>query len=136
MSTQPRSISIPKTQPWSPKLVASLNSAYDVKVAKLRGSFVWHSHPNTDELFYCISGSFIIRFREESTNSQVFDDVVMEEGDVLVVPRGVRHCPVVEEGNEACAMIMELVGTVNTGDADGDGAERVRNEVEDVRGRV
>ncbi|KAF2094202.1 cupin 2 conserved barrel domain protein [Rhizodiscina lignyota] len=136
---QPQKISIPGTlssitKPWSPKLIATLNSSHDVKLAKLQGEFVWHSHPNTDELFYCVSGEFTIRFREDPTVA--LDDVVMKTGDMLVIPRSVRHCPAVAEGIEACAMIIELGGTVNTGDADGEGVGRVRNEVEDVRGRV
>jgi mannose-6-phosphate isomerase-like protein (cupin superfamily) len=141
MTAQPRKISVPSTlsnitNPWSPKLIASVNATHDVKVAKLRGSFIWHSHENTDELFYIISGSLKMRFRDESGETQLLDDVVLEKGDMLVVPKGVRHCPVVEDEEEAEIMMVELRGTVNTGDADGNEALALRKEAEDVRVQV
>ena len=106
------SISIPQaftsiTDTWAPHLVATVND-HHVKIVKIDGSFVFHSHPDTDELFYVLSGSMKMRFEDGRP------DVVMPEGDMYVVPRGVRHCPVAEN---ARVMIVEKVGTVNTGDA-------------------
>lgn len=104
-------ISIPKvfdsfTETWSPRLVASVNNQ-DVKIAKLDGAFVFHAHPDTEELFYLISGQLTM----EIEGGQ---DVIMSEGDVYVVPRGVRHRPV---ARDAKVMMVETAGTVNTGDA-------------------
>jgi len=93
---------------WSPKLVANVNSAYDIKVAKISGEFIWHSHPNTDELFYILGGCMTLKMGEP------FQDAELKKGDMFVVPKGVRHCPVSESGAEI--MMIELVGTINTGD--------------------
>ncbi len=94
---------------WSPKIVATLND-YDVKLAKVKGEFVWHQHADTDELFLVVKGKLRIRERNR--------DVELEEGDLYVVPRGVEHCPVAED--EAQILLLEPRGTVNTGN--------VRNE--------
>jgi len=92
---------------WSPKLVAALNGQ-EVKLARLSGPFVWHAHPEADELFYVLEGSFRMEFRDHS--------VTLSVGDMLVVPRGVEHRPVADAG--PCAvMLFEPAGTVNTGDA-------------------
>ncbi|MEN3535400.1 cupin domain-containing protein [Microbispora sp. ZYX-F-249] len=93
---------------WTQKKIAALND-YEVKLAKLKGEFVWHTHPETDELFVVVSGRLTIRLRE--------GDVVLEPGDLYVVPRGVEHCPVAEE--ETAVMLVEPTGTLNTGDAGG-----------------
>ncbi len=94
---------------WQPRLVATVND-HDVKVAKVQGEFIWHSHPNTDELFLVIDGELTIELRD--------GEVVLRPRDVYVVPRGVEHRPVAEA--EASIMMVELQGTVNTGDAGGD----------------
>src|SRR3712207_2155888 len=91
---------------WQPYRLTSLND-YDVKVVKLQGEFVWHSHPETDELFGVLSGELIIQLRD--------GDVRLGPGDVFVVPRGVEHCPRAE--HEVSAVLIEPRGTVNTGDA-------------------
>ena len=93
---------------WSPKVVARLND-YEVKVVKVEGEFVWHTHEDTDELFLVISGRLTIRLRDR--------DVVLNPGQLFVVPRGVEHCPVAEQ--EVHAVLIEPEGTVNTGDAGG-----------------
>jgi mannose-6-phosphate isomerase-like protein (cupin superfamily) len=94
---------------WSPKIVATLND-YDVKLANVKGEFVWHQHAETDELFLVVKGKLRLRERDR--------DVELGEGDLYVVPRGVEHYPVAEE--EAQLLLLEPRGTVNTGD--------VRNE--------
>lgn len=95
-------------EPWQPHRLTSIND-YDVKVVKLRGEFVWHTHPDTDELFLVISGDLIIQLRD--------GDVRLGPGDVYVVPRGVEHCPKAEQ--KVSAVLFEPQGTVNTGDAGG-----------------
>ncbi|MFI1738779.1 cupin domain-containing protein [Streptomyces sioyaensis] len=93
---------------WSQKKVADLNG-YEVKLAKLKGEFVWHSHEDTDELFLVISGRLTLQLRD--------GDVVLGPGELFVVPRGVEHCPVADE--ETAVLLLEPAGTLNTGDAGG-----------------
>lgn len=93
---------------WSPKVVARLND-YEVKVVKLQGEFVWHTHEDTDELFLVIGGELTIQLRD--------GDVTLRPGQIFVVPRGVEHCPVAE--GEVHAVLIEPVGVVNTGGAGG-----------------
>lgn len=132
---QPTKLSIPACIPkisnyWSPKLVASINDEYEIKVAKLSGEFVWHSHPTTDEVFYVLNGNVTIRLNEPGRDGSL-EDVQLTEGDIFVVPKGVRHCPVIKEGEEAVVLLMEPSGVVNTGDAKP--VEGRTNAVEDIR---
>jgi mannose-6-phosphate isomerase-like protein (cupin superfamily) len=103
------------TEHWQPHRVTSIND-YDVKVVKLQGEFVWHSHPETDELFLVLAGELTIQLRDR--------DVVLRPNDVYVVPRGVEHCP--KADGEVHALLIEPVGTVNTGDAGGDMTAELR----------
>jgi mannose-6-phosphate isomerase-like protein (cupin superfamily) len=89
---------------WSPRTAAGLND-YAVKLAKVEGEFVWHEHDETDELFLVVAGRLTIRFRD--------GDVTLGPGELLVVPRGVEHCPAADE--EAHVVLVEPAGTVNTG---------------------
>ena len=93
---------------WSPKVVARLND-YEIKVVKIRGEFVWHSHEDTDELFLVLEGELTIQLRD--------GDVTLSPGQIYVVPRGVEHCPIAE--GEVHAVLIEPVGVVNTGSAGG-----------------
>ena len=93
---------------WSPKLVARMND-YEIKLVKLEGEFVWHTHEDTDELFLVLDGDLTIQLRNE--------DVTLGPGQLYVVPRGVEHCPIAE--GEVHAMLIEPAGVVNTGDAGG-----------------
>jgi mannose-6-phosphate isomerase-like protein (cupin superfamily) len=102
-------------EPWQPHRLAGVND-YDVKVVKLLGEFVWHSHPDTDELFLVVSGTLTIQLRD--------GDVVLGPQDVFVVPKGVEHCPRADE--EVCALLFEPQGTVNTGDAGGERTSALR----------
>ncbi len=90
---------------WSPKVIAAFNG-HDVMVVKVRGEFVWHSHPDTDDFFLVVAGQVTIRLRD--------GDVVVKAGELFVVPEGVEHCPVASE--EAHILLIEAVGTSNTGD--------------------
>jgi mannose-6-phosphate isomerase-like protein (cupin superfamily) len=91
---------------WSPRTVAVVND-YDARVAKVQGKFTRHAHPDTDELFLVLSGRLTIRMDG--------GDVVLEPGDVYVVPRGRPHQPVAEE--ETAILLFEPSATVNTGDS-------------------
>jgi mannose-6-phosphate isomerase-like protein (cupin superfamily) len=94
---------------WSPKVVARLND-YEIKLVKLKGEFVWHTHQDTDELFLVIDGRLTIQLRD--------GDVTLGPGQLFVVPRGVEHRPVTE--GEVSVMLIEPEGVVNTGDAGGE----------------
>lgn len=96
-------------EPWSPRIVGELNGQH-VKLVKLLGEFVWHHHDEEDELFLVVKGRFRMDFRHRS--------VWLEEGEMLVVPRGVEHRPVADE--EAHVLLFEPASTLNTGN--------VRNE--------
>ena len=91
---------------WLPKIVAQMND-YHFKVVNVQGEFVWHDHPETDEVFIVLKGPLEIQFRDGS--------VILNEGEMFVVPADVEHKPVAEE--ECHIMLVEPVGTVNTGDA-------------------
>ena len=90
---------------WSPKIVGELNGQY-VKLAKLKGEFVWHQHQAEDELFFVIKGRMTIKLPEK--------EIVVKEGEFLIVPRGVEHCPVAAE--EAHVLLFEPKSTAHTGD--------------------
>lgn len=100
---------------WQPHRLTSVND-YDVKVVKLQGEFVWHTHPDTDELFLVVQGELTIQLRDR--------DVVLGPNDVFVVPKGVEHCPKADQ--EVHAILFEPQGTVNTGDAGGDRTSALR----------
>ena len=89
---------------WKPKIVGELNDQH-VKLVKLLGEFVWHHHEEEDELFLVVRGRFRMEFRDRH--------VWIEEGEFLIVPRGVEHRPVAEE--EAHVLLFEPASTVNTG---------------------
>lgn len=93
---------------WSPKVVARLND-HEIKVVKLEGEFVWHTH-DTDELFLVLDGRLRIQLRD--------GEVALGPGQLHVVPRGVEHCPITD--GEVSAVLIEPQGVVNTGDAGGD----------------
>jgi mannose-6-phosphate isomerase-like protein (cupin superfamily) len=120
---QPTKISIPDslnriTNHWSPKVVASINNSYDMRIVKVSGDFVWHSHTDTDELFYVLAGNLTIKLREPGRDeSNQLEDVFLATGDVTVIPKGMRHCPVTVAGEECSIMVIEPSGVVNTGDA-------------------
>ncbi|KAK7757046.1 hypothetical protein SLS62_001062 [Diatrype stigma] len=114
------------TETWSPRLVAAVNDAH-VKVARVDGSFVWHAHADSDELFYVLAGEVDLELELGRGEVEVEVEVVrMRPGDVYVVPRGVRHRPV---ARDAQILLLERAGTVNTGDAVAEGRTRVPVDV-------
>ncbi len=94
---------------WSPKIVGEMNESY-VKLVKLKGEFVWHLHENEDEMFMVIKGSLVIKLRAE--------DIVLNEGEFFVIPRGIEHMPVAED--EVQVMLIEPKTTLNTGNVKND----------------
>src|SRR5262249_8681345 len=81
---------------WSPKIVAELNDAH-VMVVRPQGEFVWHHHDDEDELFLVVAGRLRMQFRD--------GDVVLEPGELIVVPRGVEHCPLAETDDTQVVLI-------------------------------
>ncbi|CAG0928548.1 putative monooxygenase [Thermoflexales bacterium] len=89
---------------WSPHIAGELNDSY-VKLAKLKGEFVWHQHDNEDELFLVVKGHLTIRLRDR--------DIELDPGEFVIVPRGVEHLPVAAE--DAHVLLLEPKSTLNTG---------------------
>lgn len=89
---------------WSPKIIGQLNGQ-DVKLAKLKGEFVWHDHKDEDELFYIIKGSLVLEFRDKTVH--------LKEGEMIVVPRGVEHKPIAK--NEVWVLLFEPSTIKHTG---------------------
>jgi mannose-6-phosphate isomerase-like protein (cupin superfamily) len=89
---------------WQPKIAGELNGQ-QVKLVKLKGEFVWHHHDNEDELFLVVKGLLHMRFRDR--------DVEVREGEFIIVPRGVEHCPAADE--ECQVLLLEPATTLNTG---------------------
>lgn len=90
---------------WNPRIVGELNGQ-QVKLAKFQGEFIWHSHEHEDELFLVIKGEFTMQFRD--------NNVLLKEGEFLIVPKGVEHRPVAEK--EVHILLFEPATTLNTGE--------------------
>jgi mannose-6-phosphate isomerase-like protein (cupin superfamily) len=103
---------------WSPKIVGELNGQ-QVKLAKLKGEFIFHQHENEDELFLVIKGMLKIDFRKKT--------VELNEGEILIVPRGVEHKPVAQE--EVWVLLFEPASTLNTGNLVN---ERTKTQLETI----
>ena len=89
---------------YRPRIAGELNDAY-LKLVKLKGEFVWHQHENEDELFLIVKGRLLIKLRDR--------DLWLDEGEFVIIPKGVEHCPVAEE--EVQAILLEPKSTLNTG---------------------
>lgn len=94
------------TDHWTPRVIGEVNDQY-VKVAKLKGEFVWHAHEDEDELFLIVYGTLVIQLEDR-------DDVVLNAGEFFTVPKGVRHNPVAAE--EVGVVLIETKTTLHTGD--------------------
>jgi|TARA_X000000368_G_scaffold337678_1_gene275562 mannose-6-phosphate isomerase-like protein (cupin superfamily) len=92
---------------WSPKTIAEMND-YQFKLVKIKDKFIWHNHEDTDEVFIVIEGKISIEFEDKT--------VEINEGEMIVVPKGKKHRPFAEE--EAKAMLIEPRGVINTGNTD------------------
>jgi len=89
---------------WQPKLLGQLND-YDIRIAKIQGDFVWHTHDDTDEFFFIVKGQMEMVLRDKT--------IELEAGDIFVVPRGVEHKPYAPD--ECHILMLEPQGTLNTG---------------------
>ena len=89
---------------WSPRIAGELNDSY-VKLAKLKGEFIWHHHENEDELFLVVQGELVIELRDQKAK--------LVEGEFIIIPKGVEHRPVAAD--EVHVMLIELKSTINTG---------------------
>lgn len=89
---------------WSPRIAGELNDTY-LKLARLKGEFVWHHHASEDELFLVVKGRLLIKLRDR--------DLWLGEGEFVIIPKGVEHCPVAPE--EVQVILLEPKTTVNTG---------------------
>ncbi|MDJ0917219.1 MAG: cupin domain-containing protein [Woeseiaceae bacterium] len=103
---------------WSPRVVGVVNDQY-IKVAKVKGTFTWHQHDNEDELFYVLKGKLVIEYEN--------DRVVLDEGDVHIVPQGTRHNPVAED--ECWIALIETVTTKHTGNVVTDKTKSIEQQL-------
>ena len=103
---------------WSPKVIGELNGQH-VKLAKLKGEFVWHDHANEDEMFLIIKGELTMQFRDHTQ--------VLKEGELIIVPRGVEHNPIAHE--EVWLMLFEPAQIKHTGDVE---HELTQHEIQEL----
>lgn len=103
--SSPKEVAASLSELWSPRVIGEIDDAY-IKVAKVHGSLAWHSHENEDELFLVLKGHLRIEMESGS--------VELNEGEMFVVPKGVRHNPVAEQ--ECHIMLIERKTTLHTGD--------------------
>ena len=103
---------------WSPKIVGELNGQH-VKLAKLKGEFVWHKHDNEDELFYVIKGTLQIEFRDRIET--------INENEFIIISKGIEHKPIANE--EVSVMLFEPASTINTGDNPGEFTKKYLDQI-------
>jgi mannose-6-phosphate isomerase-like protein (cupin superfamily) len=103
---------------WNPRIIGELNKQH-VKLAKIKGEFIWHKHEDEDEMFLVLKGTLKIAFRDRTETIQ--------ENEIIIVPRGVEHKPIAEE--EVSIMLFEPATTINTGALEN---ERTRKNLESI----
>ena len=103
---------------WNPRIIGELNKQH-VKLAKIKGEFIWHKHDHEDEMFLVLKGTLKIEFRDRTET--------IRENEIIIVPKGVEHKPIAEE--EVSIMLFEPATTINTGDLDN---ERTRKNLESL----
>ena len=103
---------------WNPRIIGELNKQH-VKLAKIKGEFIWHKHDHEDEMFLVLKGTLKIEFRDRIET--------IHENEIIIVPKGVEHRPIAEE--EVSIMLFEPATTINTGDLDN---ERTRKNLESL----
>ncbi len=106
------------TDHWKPHIVGELNGQ-QVKLAKFKGPFTWHHHEQEDEFFFVVKGSFVMELRDKN--------IELQEGDFLVVSRGVEHRPNAEE--EVWVMLFEPASTLNTGNTENEFTQKQLNRI-------
>jgi mannose-6-phosphate isomerase-like protein (cupin superfamily) len=117
----PKAVAAELTELWSPRVVGEVDDVY-VKVAKVRGSLAWHSHQDEDELFFILKGHLRIEMED--------GPVELDEGQIFVVPKGVRHNPVAE--NECHILLIERKTTQHTGDVKTDKTRPLADQLRPV----
>ncbi len=95
------------SQHWHPHQIGVVNDM-QVLVAKVKGEFVWHQHENEDELFQVLKGTLYLQFENKTE--------IVKEGEMIIVPKGVKHCPMTKDGEEVHIMLFEKLSTRHTGD--------------------
>lgn len=118
-AVSPRDLAAALTELWSPRVIGELDDNY-VKVAKVQGKLAWHSHEHEDEMFYVLEGVFRIEMEDRT--------VVLNPGEMFVVPKGVRHNPIADE--ECLILLIERKSTLHTGDTQ---TEKTRSIDEQLR---
>jgi mannose-6-phosphate isomerase-like protein (cupin superfamily) len=103
---------------WNPRIIGELNKQH-VKLAKIKGEFIWHKHEDEDEMFLVLKGTLKIEFRDRTETIQ--------ENEIIIVPKGVEHKPIAEE--EVSIMLFEPATTINTGALEN---ERTRKNLESI----
>ena len=103
---------------WNPRIIGELNKQH-VKLAKIKGEFIWHKHDHEDEMFLVLKGTLKIEFRDRTET--------IRENEIIIVPKGVEHRPIAEE--EVSIMLFEPATTINTGDLDN---ERTRKNLKSL----
>ena len=106
---------------WSPRVIGEVDDAF-IKVAKVQGSLAWHSHDNEDELFYILKGSLRIEMEDGTVD--------LDEGDMFIVPKGVRHNPVAEQ--ECHILLIERKSTLHTGNIVTDKTRSIEEQLRPV----
>lgn len=117
-TSSPLSLAESLSEYWSPKVISSLDDSY-IKVAKLKGKFVWHKHDNEDELFYILKGDLVIEYEDHKVN--------LSAGDLHIVPKGVMHNPIAE--NECLVMLIEKKETLHTGGIQSDATKSIEEQL-------
>lgn len=97
---------------WNPKVIGELND-FAVKIVKVKGEFVWHHHDQEDELFLVVKGRLCIQVREAAGSQR---DIWIGEGELVIIPHGVEHCPIAEE--ETHVLLLEPAAVLNTGNVE------------------
>ncbi len=105
---------------WHPHRIAKVDNN-QVYLAKFEGDFIWHKHDDEDELFYIIKGTLYMKFRDKT--------VKVEAGELIVVPKGVEHCPTTKDGEEVHALLFEKANTKHTGNIE---SERTVSQFIDI----
>ena len=118
-TVSPKKVAASLTELWSPRIIGEADDAY-IKVAKVQGSLAWHSHENEDEVFLILKGSLRIEMEGGA--------IELREGEMFIVPKGVRHNPVAE--HECLLMLIERKSTLHTGDVT---TEKTRSLAEQLR---
>lgn len=117
----PANIAAALTEHWSPRVIGEVDDAY-IKVAKVKGTLAWHSHEHEDELFLVLSGHLRIEMEDRT--------VELGQGEMFIVPKGVRHNPVADD--ECEIMLIERKSTLHTGDVLVEGTRSVEEQLRPV----